>query len=538
MAFIRVHNLKKSENGFYEKGSATLSKSVYCRGQKYHSKQVQIENLGRVIYLAEDRKSGIFNSPSRGIVAYDTKTNTFEELSKNDPRLEGYSGKIAAKRHVVFGDTYAILEFLKNSGLMSVLRKTVPDNRQLEKLLVHLSHKISSGDVHDTCDAFFNRSFISYIAESWTASTFRTDTEFFKLMGMDDVKVAFFTAFTEYLKQKNPDFGKATYVDSTPLPNDISDNPFNALASHGLSGSEVQMRLALVLDQETGLPVWYEIIPGNLLDMSTLKAIREDVRKTLGIEISDMVLDAGYVNRELVREFTVLSEGTMIARMPARKGYPFRETYDEVKWQIDQGTHLFSLNGRVYFGVERSDRVVGEEEYLYVYIDMQRADAELQKYMEKHADDFRNLSDKEKKFRRDKGGFFILVCNKIYTPEELLSKYFGRTHIETIFKTSKEYLNLLPLKKWTDQTVRGKILADIIGTIIVLEMRKKKQDDPVAITQIMNHAKSITCCRDNNGEVTIETPNRQARENLKKLDLVVPGYLTISDYRDSIFGTF
>ena len=38
-------------------------------------------------------------------------------------------------------------------------------------------------------------------------------------------------------------------MDSTPLPNDITDNPFNALSCHGVASSSVQIRLALVLDE-------------------------------------------------------------------------------------------------------------------------------------------------------------------------------------------------------------------------------------------------------------------------------------------------
>ena len=63
------------------------------------------------------------------------------------------------------------------------------------------------------------------------------------------------------MKKAVPGFGRACYMDSTPLPNDIDDNPFNALCSHGTGSPEIQMRLVLVIDSITGLPVWYELIP-------------------------------------------------------------------------------------------------------------------------------------------------------------------------------------------------------------------------------------------------------------------------------------
>ena len=69
-------------------------------------------------------------------------------------------------------------------------------------------------------------------------------------------------------------------------------------------------------------------------------------------------------------------------------------------------------------------------------------------------------------------GFFILLSTEEKSPDEKLDDYFGRTQIESVFKTSKEYLNLLPLSKWSDLTVRGKILSDIISTIALLQLRK------------------------------------------------------------------
>ena len=80
-------------------------------------------------------------------------------------------------------------------------------------------------------------------------------------------------------------------------------------------------RLALVLDGKSGLPVWFDIIPGNILDLNELKTFIEDVASTLGIEIESFVLDAGYVSTELLKAIHIGSEKTFIGRMPNRKGY-------------------------------------------------------------------------------------------------------------------------------------------------------------------------------------------------------------------------
>ena len=86
-------------------------------------------------------------------------------------------------------------------------------------------------------------------------------------MGENSLKVSYFRTFVAAMQKQAPSFGKGCYVDSTPLPNDIDSNPFNALCCHGVDSSEVMTRLILVLDEKTGLPVWYDIIPGNVLDI-------------------------------------------------------------------------------------------------------------------------------------------------------------------------------------------------------------------------------------------------------------------------------
>lgn len=112
------------------------------------------------------------------------------------------------------------------------------------------------------------------------------------------MKVAFFRSFVAAMRKKNPHFGKGCYVDSASLPNDIGESLFNARCCHGVGSSEVMTRLVLVLDEAAGLPAWYDIIPGNDLDINTVMTTVNDVVATLDVEIYSIVLDAEYVSKE------------------------------------------------------------------------------------------------------------------------------------------------------------------------------------------------------------------------------------------------
>lgn len=172
------------------------------------------------------------------------------------------------------------------------------------------------------------------------------------MMGDDEIKVKFFTTFVNEMRKKDPQFGKGCYVDSTLLSNDITDNPFNVLSCHGVNSSSTQIRLALVLDEKTGLPVWYDIIPGNVLDINTITDIINDVAESVDVEIDSLILDAGYVSRELIQTFHNGSKKYIIGKMPARREYPFKTLYWDEKGKLFKEKHRFVRRRHTYFGVK------------------------------------------------------------------------------------------------------------------------------------------------------------------------------------------
>jgi hypothetical protein len=532
MAFIKVQKLKRDNFGHIISGSAAIVKTVYTKNQKFHSKQTVSEKLGKVIYLADDKKSGIFLSPTRGLVEYNVNSDSFSAVNSSDPRISFANLVIQPQIHTVFGDVYLLLEFLEKHGMISVLRSIFPKDSDYHRLLLHIFHGVLRNGSRISCDNFLEKSFASYLFEDVPSSTTHSDTQFFSAMGLDNSRLAFFKAFIKIMQKENPAFGKGCYVDSTPLPNDITDNPFNALCSHGLKGTAMQMRLILVLDEATGLPVWFDIIPGNILDINTVMTVVNDVADTLGIEIDSLILDAGYVSKELIEAFHIGTDKTIIGRMPARRGYPYKSLYWEFKPQIGKGKYEFVRQKHAYFGRKKEVEIFGKKEFCYVYIDQNNALSRFRDYLLENEEDYQEMKDKEKDWMMVKGGYFVLLSNIDTSPSELLGEYFSRTDIEVVFKTSKEYLNLLPLSKWTDQTVRGKILHDIIDTIIVLLLRKEINKAGISISEIVGKAQSLMCFINKAGIVTVETPNKKVKEYYKLFDIEIPSHIRIDKYKD------
>lgn len=539
MPTLRIQNLKiDSDTKKITSGTASIKESRYLPKEKwiqskdsskkpYHSVSVTRENLGRILYLSDDRKKGIFKSPTRGIVYYDSFADEFSPVDKNDERIKHLSEEMFPEQnvHTVFGDCYLLLNFLRTSKLLGVLRNSFGENEQYERLLMHIFHGILKDGSKIKCSHFIQKSYASYFLRDVSLPSLECDFKFYSDMGSDKFRLEFFKNLTNHLKTIYPDFGKGCFVDSTPLPNDIKDNPFNALCSHGVAGASVQTRLVLVLDRETGLPVWYEIIPGNVLDLSTVANIAENVYSSIGVTIESAVLDAGYVTQDLLKSLGS-SEGeakrirAITARMPAKKGYPHKELYEKNKRNIANHKCDFLREGHSYFGKKETIELFGTKINAYVYVDRTAAQIRYDEFIKKHEDEFNKMTDKEKNWLAVKFGFFILLSGKDAAPKEILCEYFERTKIENVFKTSKEYLHLLPLSKWNETSVRGKIFADIINTIILLLLRKEIRASNISISELFGVTQSWMCFYSKrNDEMLIETPNTQTKEFCKLLGI-------------------
>lgn len=414
--------------------------------------------------------------------------------------------------------------------MISALKTVFSKDTDYERVLSHLIHGVLKDGSRIGCDDFITKSFASYLFSNVPVSTLRTDIRFFSMVGDDKGKTAFFKSFVSLMKKKDQKFGSGCYVGSTPLPNDINDNPFNALCCHGVGSSEVMNRLVLVLDEESGLPVWFDFIPGNVLDLDTIMPIINDVSDTLGIEIDSLVLDAGYVSEDLISAFHISTGKTIIGRMPNRRGYPYKALYRELKGEISKGQYEFVRKGHAYFGRQKEIELFGHNEYAYVYVDRCNALKRYSDFLMNHEDECEEMKDRDKDWLLVKYSYFVLISNIDTTPADLLSRYFGRTDIEMIFKASKEYLDLLPLSKWTDLTVRGKILHDIINTIVLLLMRKEIKDSALSTTTVFGRTRSLMCVRNNNGVVTVETPNKQVKQCYKLLGMNVPAHVKVDEF--------
>lgn len=546
--FIRVQNLKRDAAGAIISGSASVYESTYAPDVPGgHCKQKTKLTLGKVLWLNETKDNGIFDCKDRGIVEYNLKTNSFSEVSSDDVRLANIKISMREKVHTTFGDAYLFFSLIDQSIVFKSIRETFSEEDKLERVLVHVMYGCIRNHSAAKCGQFLERSVASYLFRKYSTSTLNCDSNYFKYMGDDTVKKQYFTTLIKNMRTEYPDFGRACYIDSTPLPNESKGFPYKALCSHGTDGLVMQARLALVLDIETGIPVWFHVFSSNVLDHSCLLDIQKDIKATLDIDIDIATLDAGYACSDLFAKYNIDnntridSKGVkhdryVLIRMPQKNGYPHDELYRECKPRLYSALYIFDYDGHAYYG-ERFERTIfGYREYCYVFLDRKQAEELGGKWRTEHPLEWENLSANDKEWYAVKDGFFILIGSKKMTPKEALIEYKARGSIEGFFKDGKSYVEIMPLESWTKSTCLGKILHDVIQTTMYREFRKKIAPLGTSVKHLLTELQSLDCVKDSSGHCEVFTPKKQVREYYQALGYTVPAFLELGPFRDEIIN--
>ena len=114
MASIKAQKIRCDDDGRIISGSVAIVDTIYVStGQKDHSRKETREKLGKVLYLSDDKRSGIFLSPTRGLVEYSADEDSFSDVDREDPRINSERVFPEPEVHTVFGDSYLLMQFLE-----------------------------------------------------------------------------------------------------------------------------------------------------------------------------------------------------------------------------------------------------------------------------------------------------------------------------------------------------------------------------------------------------------------------------------------
>jgi hypothetical protein len=412
-------------------------------------------NLGRVL----DKERNIFRNRIRGVFTYDIDTDTYGSAPADYvlPLPKGRKEKLILD----FGDTFFLDTYIKDSGLNAAIDAIGYGNP--DTLYAMLSYYIVCSMSNCHAKDWWDGSYARILYPNASLSSQRI-SDFLIAIGDEYSQREFFKEYFRLL-DKNGKNSDNILIDSTGLPNSIHF-PLTAINNHnGEINNEV--RLIYMVQQKTGLPIYFRYCPGNIIDASTLTRCVSEL-KVQGVNMKFAILDAGYYTETNIIELYA-SKISFITRLKENLVL-YKDIISEHSDTLEREENLVEYNGRYVYLKCVPCKISEYDAYAYIGLDVERKSSEASNIIKKAKN--RNMSISQVYNAMQKQGFFILISSRRIAIEKVLPLYYTRQQIEQIFDIGKNYAEMLPLRVQKEETFRGHLLMTFLATIVL----KKIQD--------------------------------------------------------------
>lgn len=451
-------------------------------------------NLGRVL----DRDKGIYRNREHGVYTYDIATGSygkvdadFVEPPKRTPsRHVTVGGRKCSRLCIEFGNSFFLDSFLKKKGLYKVIDATGYANPDTVRALVF--YYILSPQSNAHAADWYELSYARCLFPNAAMSSQRI-SDALSAIGLEDAKRSFFSVYYPFIQEcavpslkdwdamaSDGETGEGILIDSSGLPNS-AHLPVTAISNHnGNINNEV--RLIYVVQQSTGLPLFFSYVAGNVIDASTIKNVVAHLKNN-GIVTKFAILDAGYYNKRNA-DALIDAKISFITRVHSNFKL-FKDVASEHRKLLECRENFITYNGRFYY-IKRVACRIGEHDdkdaYAYLGLDVSMRDQQKAGLRSRMADE--HLADGDIYDSMSGYGLFMLVATRPVAVDKVLSLYYTRNQIEEVFGVGKGNGKLLPLRMSTEETFRGHLLMTFIVSVILMLLRKEIRQADMSVESL------------------------------------------------------
>lgn len=406
-----------------------------------------------------------------------------------------------------FGDSFILDNLLRETGFNQMITRSF--GPLADSILALVQYRLCYGSAMTYAQKWFEGSYAKIKFKEANISSQRI-SEIFEHAGDERQQRLF---FKEYFKQ----FAKSKdgiIIDATSLPNQIH----MPMTEWGRSGEEIdkQMRFLLVVDKQTEMPLYFRNLPGNIVDVSTLKNTIDELQK-YGVENLFIYSDAGFFSEDNVLDM-YKNNINFLTRLPAT-----RTMYKELIQQEVKDLESF-ING-VRYGKKRSMfikqkeiELFGRKAFAHIILDPKRKGREMDRFILENLDEKdKNKDELEYGFLRR--GVMILISSFEIPKEEVVPAYYVRQTAEMLFGFSKDDLDILPLRVHNETRVRGFLLIQFL-TLIAFTQVKNKLGKEYTVEEALLTLRNLKAKVYDTGIIVSEL-NKEQKEITAKLGIIV-----------------
>lgn len=479
----------------YETKNGVEYASVYKAKRVGAKKTNDIEYLGRVI----DKENSVYKNRERGLFIFTLENGIIEQQTLINEKLI-----------LDFGDSFLLNEIIKKAGLKSLIEKAFPSIS--DTVLALLFYRILSSDSANCYAQTWWEGAYARILFSKASMKSQRISEILQALGDESCQRRF---FAEYLRHISSKCSKGILVDSTGLPNDIRF-PLTAINNHnGVISNEA--RLVLVVDRQSGLPLYFRYAAGNIVDVSTLKTTLSEIR-TYGVDVNYAIVDAGYYSEDNIQELQAARISFIMRLVPNRKLY--KELVAKHTPDLEDAKNLVEYRERLVYIKRVSIDLFGKEGYAYIAEDIDRKHDEIKNYI-RAALDNNDISADEMNVAMQTKGLFILISAEKIELGDILPLYYTRQTIEQVFDIGKNNAELLPLRVHGIAAFRGHLLISFIASAIYINANQMLRTSDVYATGAFHIMRNLKC-KVFDKKLIVQEANKKMNDIAKHLKFTYP----------------
>ncbi|MDR2443428.1 MAG: hypothetical protein LBE31_07910, partial [Deltaproteobacteria bacterium] len=254
---------------------------VFYPSWENNTKKITTVNLGRVIDLSK----GIFKNRQRGVFHFDFETGfTNLEEAKIDKEIQNQMHEQA----FVFGNIFVAHEILQRENLLSLFRTIYPNNE--DTLITLILFRLLTSENYLEANSWWQGSYAKVLLADASVQSERLSEH---LVALGRVNLEPF--FKKYLNIIYKDDISVILINSTGMSNDINIDLAKIDNYNGIITNEAS--LIYVIDRLKKTPIYFGILPGNIMDNATAQNIINEL-KSYNIDIKYLILDAGYYSED------------------------------------------------------------------------------------------------------------------------------------------------------------------------------------------------------------------------------------------------
>ncbi len=468
----------------YDESNGRLYAKVFIshRGKDGAKDYKECKTLGRVL----DKERGIYRNRKHGVYCFDIKTGSIspppEDFVEPQEVMRRNRSSLNEKDNLILGPVHLLHGFVKQQGLNKVIDAIRYGN--MDSVYSLLYYYIISNRSNDNAEIWYQTSAAKIFFPNACLNSQRI-SDMLSSIGAEVRLQAFFKDYLRYLSSGDVDIS-SILIDSTGLPNSIHF-PLTAISNHNGEISN-ECRLIYVIQQETGLPIYFRYCPGNIVDVTTLLVTLEEL-KAQHVNTKFAIFDAGYWSSENVK--TLLDNKiSMLTRLNENLAL-YKDLVREHKCSLETKENLVTYNGRILFIKCVPSEVFGHKVYLYLARDMSRKGIEDNSLAKRAVS--KGMSADEIYDSIDNSGYFALMSTRRIAADKILPLYYSRQQIEQIFDVGKNYVSLTPLRIHNEETLRGHLLITFIATIIVKKLMEVFRGTSYTIDKALMWLNSHQC---------------------------------------------